>query len=212
MTPSDPMTLRGSFLTNLFIYTSCPPNVHKLVFDNLSASTQAAHIRALRRLKAMDADVARWPLAKAVVEQTLRRAQECKWAWSTVASALSSAASAINLLPIYTNAPQGVDLRDDPYYKQAQRHAGHLARLGSLTPRASQPLTAADYENLTRRIASPEALDLLLLAWSFAIRVGNARRIHPEHVHFEKRDKGTQIRLTIVQGKSVQDHTRYTTK
>ena len=35
------------------------------------------------------------------------------------------------------------------------------------------------------------------------MRVGDARRIHPEHVHFEKRDKGTQIRLTIVQGKSV---------
>ena len=69
--PSDPTTLRGSFLTKLFIFSSRPQCLHHLVFDALSTSTRAAHARILRKLRGMDADLARWPLPKAVVEYVL---------------------------------------------------------------------------------------------------------------------------------------------
>ena len=52
------------------------------------------------------------------------------------------------------------------------------------------------------------ALDLLMMSWSFAMRVGDARRVRVDRIQFaelEEKDT-TRISLTIVDGKSV----RYT--
>lgn len=201
--PGNPLWTRAGFLAGLFVYTGKPKHVHPLVWAELTESTRAHHARLLRKLATqLDGDLRGWTVPRAVVEFVLRRAT--KWSWSYISSTLSSIATALRILPMYTNASKGIDLRRDAYFASALSQAAHRARIASIEPKMSQALSVAHLGELKKRVAGcPGALDLLLCSWEFAMRVADARRIQPQRVQLKREGGRILMQVTIVEGKSV---------
>eukprot|EP00760_Papus_ankaliazontas_P016058 PhM_4_TR16755/c1_g1_i1/m.26694 len=194
---------RGDAITRYFIHNDRPPHVHRSVWSEMASSTRKAHIRWLNRLKSVPTELHRSPLPHVAVELILRRANDNAWSWSTISSALSTLASALRDLPLYTNARDGFDLRSDTYYSAALRHAQRRAREASLNPKKSAPLSQADFITLSKRI-SGGAWVLLQLSWFLAGRVGDTRQLRRQHVVLGALDSATDtvaVQATFTAGK-----------
>ena len=107
-------------------------------------------------------------------------------------------------LPLYTNEPLPVDIRKDPVFAAASRNAQRLARTTSREGKLAAPLSYDDFEKMKKEIKAPGANLLLQLAWAFAARVGDLRRVHVEDVVLaedEANSRGVPIAVTFREGK-----------
>lgn len=163
---------------------ACPRHVHPLAWATVSSQTRQAHLRWLNRLRALPDDLNGAPLPKATVELVLREAQSRRWAWSTISSSLATVASALRDAQYYvpTYGGQVIDVRTDPYFRDAAAHATRKARVTSLRPQKSAPLAHADFQTIADRLQGSDAWYLLQLTWYLAARIGDTRRLDPDNV------------------------------
>ncbi len=182
-------TLKGTVGRRWFIHRHRPPHVHAIVWRQVAASTRSQHIRWLEALRSFPDDIARLPLASAIVEYVQRLAQQREWAYSTVASALSAFASALSALPIYTNAPSSINIRDDPVFAAASKRAQHLARI-TVKHGPKDLLTPSEVDRLLKTLPTPSSRLLLRLGWLFAARVGDVRQVTSSDVVIPRHAKG----------------------
>ena len=163
---------------------ACPPHVHPLAWATVSSQTRQAHLRWLNRMRALPDDLNGAPLPRAAVELVLREAQSRRWAWSTISSSLATVASALRDAQYYvpTYGGQVIDVRTDPYFRDAAAHATRKARVTSLRPQKSAPLAHADFRTIADRLRGSDAWYLLQLTWYLAARIGDTRRLDPENV------------------------------
>ena len=173
----SPGSLCGRAGREWFIHREKPPHVHVLVWRQLSTSTRASHIRWLNIIKSMPKDLEAAPLGAAIVEVVLRMARASTWRWPTISSALSTVASALKHLPLYSNARVAIDIAKDAAFSAASKRAQHLARITTNSTDGHQALTAVQYQTLVATLKHPKARLLLQLCWAFAARTGDMRQI-----------------------------------
>ena len=190
-------TLNGNCGREWTILPGRPPHVHVLTWRQLAASTRSAHAVWLWRIHGMPADLSRVPLGAAIVELTLRYARDRNWAWSTIASNLSCAASALRSLPLYTNATKAIDLRDDVAFSAATRRAQHLARVSTGHERLSAPIALEQFADLAGTISVPSTWLLAQMCWFFAARVGDMRQVRAEDVTLTPTESRDDVRATV---------------
>jgi len=181
--PPGPM--RADSFLRMYIYNDRPPSVHKAAWSKLAPATRKNHIRILNWLTLMPPELHRCHISFAVIEYTLRRAKERKWGWSTISSFLSSLASALADLPLYTREKEGIDLRANKYFHAVSLLAQKKARIGALRPRKSSPLSYENFLVLSEKLANKHSWALLKFSWYLAARIGDARRLEPKNVKFE---------------------------
>ena len=183
-----------------------PAHTHTLVWRQLADSTRASHVRWLQALQQAPPPLRDVPLAQAVVHIVLQEAQSRQWSsWATVACALSSVASALRQLPVYSRNTDGIDIRAHPHYAAAARRAQHLARVTkrflpeeSMAPQDMEAILGKAKDDATRLFFS--------LAWCFAARVGDLRQVLGADVTFgasvaRKDGDGQLLALTFRRGK-----------
>ena len=203
---SDPLLLTGAVASKWFIHKDRPPGIHNIVWQKMAESTRRAHRRELHRIKLMDPEVAKLPLAKAIVDCTMRDAKNKNWAWSTISSKLSSTATAVKNLHIYTTCTSGYDLRADPYYADALRMAQREARNNAIRPAKSDALPVDQMEKLRSTIHRPAAVNLLNLSWYLAARVGDVRQIAKQNLTIHEPgsdvdEVGVRVQALFTKGK-----------
>tara|TARA_B110000093_G_scaffold168994_1_gene196568 strand:+ start:87 stop:3518 length:3432 start_codon:yes stop_codon:yes gene_type:complete len=157
-----------------------PSGVHRIVWERYTSKTRANHVKWLNAIRNAPPDLRDVSLPKAVVELVLKTARVRAWAWSTISSALSTAASAFRDAHLYTNYNESVDIRSDPYFRQAQETAQRNAKTGAIKPLDAGVMTYEHYRAALRTLEGDRpAWLLLVVSWHFAARVGDARRILP---------------------------------
>eukprot|EP00760_Papus_ankaliazontas_P005764 PhM_4_TR1275/c0_g1_i10/m.84717 len=164
-----------------------PCDVHSLVWKKFSLDTRKRHATWLIRLKSLPSTMMNWPLPKAVVEMVLRHAQAKNWAWSTIASTLSTIATALEELHVYGNTEARPQIRPDPYFKAASEKAQKNARvMTSLRPFNSEALSFERYRSIAETLKPDPATWILLhLTWWFAARLGDMRRVSPDAIQLD---------------------------
>jgi hypothetical protein len=183
-----------------------PPFCTALVWRRLSENTRRAHRRIIAMIINMPANYNRLPVGEALVDFILRRAQQSGWKWSSISTTLSTAASAIKDLALYTNAAAGFDLRQDNYYRQALQKAQQLARKTSLDPMRATPLSHDNMRAIALTLSGRPAWHLLMLSWFFAGRVHDVRQVQPSEIRFDtepdttRNDIGVRMRFTSGKG------------
>ena len=163
----------ASIVRSWFIHSRQPAHVPNLAWHKLAESTRASHARWLRLLVQMPIEWHKDSLGTAAVNVVLREQERAGWgSWGTVASALSSVASALRRLPQYSGSLHGLELKEDPVFADAQQ----LARV---TKRhvASDAMTVAQYESMRTSIKDSRVRLLFTLAWAFAARLGDMRQV-----------------------------------
>lgn len=197
---ASPLGLRGSVGRRWFIHHKRPPHVHSLTWKAAAASTRASHIRWLEVIKGMPHDLEAAPLGPALIECVLRMARARFWGWPTISSSLSTIASALRHLPIYTNISSGINIKLDSAFATASRRAQHLARV-SLRNRHRDALLKTRYEVLLQRLKDPIPRLFFQLAWLFAARIGDLRQVEAPDVMIEKIQGRFHVKLTFRFGK-----------
>ena len=201
---ASPLGLRGSVGRRWYIFTKRPPHVHSLTWNAAATSTRAAHVRWLEVIKGMPHDLEAAPLGPALIECVLRMARARGWGWPTISSSLSSIASALLRLPLYTNVSSGINLKLDTAFATASRRAQHLARI-SLRNRERQALSKVRYSVLLQNLKDPIPRLFLALAWRFAARIGDLRQVEAADVSCTKSCSKTsakhEVKLTFRYGK-----------
>jgi len=187
---NDPLLTTGAIAQKWFIHKGKPMDVHAVVWKRLAESTRNAHRREIYHIKHMDPQTATLPFAKAVVQSVMKRADARNWAWSTTSATLSTVATALKSLPLYTTCTTGIDLRADPYYIDALRTAQRLARSTAIKPKKSEALAFEQFESVRQQLKRPGAVSLLNLAWFLAARVGDARQIAAENLTIHEAQAG----------------------
>lgn len=182
-----PSALRTDAARSWHVHRGRPPHVARLAWASVSAGTRAEHIRWLLRLKDAPPECARWPLARTALELVTRCASEKGWRWSTLAAKLSAVRSAVRNLPLHSACTRGFDIGVDPVFAAAQIRAQKHARVESIHPLRSRPLSFDEFRALAASLAGRPRL-LLILSWWMASRVGDTRRLCPENVSVDVDD------------------------
>lgn len=194
----------GGDATRWTVFLQRPPHVHSVTWDRVTPATRRAHIRALMRLKAMPEDLWRTPLATAAIEVVLRSAQQRRWRWSTISSALSTTAAALANLPLYTTTTTPIHLKTQPAYKEALATARSRARLSAVRPEGCHPMDEEHFRAVENSVRNDHgAFALLHMAWALAARVGDARRLRPRNIEIDFSGDGETVpcRALFVEGK-----------
>ena len=185
--------LKAQVAAKWFLHEGKPPNVHTLVWKQLAASTRSTHMRWLKMLKCLPSNLQHAPLGSAAVHLVLMEAKSAGWqSWGTVASALSSIASALRRLPQYVCSTQSIDLSKDPIFDAAQKRAQQLAKI---TKRFSfaMAMTIVHYESIRANTKCHVVRLFLLLGWLFAARIGDLRQVIGADVFFGDVCEGRQM-------------------
>ncbi|CUF29851.1 TATE DNA transposon, putative [Bodo saltans] len=189
--------LRGEVCARWFIHHQKPAFVHTLAWKQLHPSTRAGHIRWLNRLKEMPRRYHTAPLGSAAVQLVLEEARDNHWtSWSTIASALSTIASALRHLPQYTSNTQAIDLSTDVSFASAAKRAQHLARVTKGHTQA-EALTVEQYDAALSACKQPAVRLFLILAWAFAGRAGDIRQIRGHDVSLKEPPIGSRQMLSV---------------
>lgn len=202
--------LDGSVGRCWHIYQGRPKRVHMLTWARLAPSTRRLHIRLLDMIHGMPRDLTHVDLPIAIIELVMRMASSRNWAWSTVSSTLSSFASALNALPIYTDEAEAIDIRRDPVYADAMRRAQHQARVSTRT-QISDDMPIVTYQRLcgyepatdgVAKISDAVTRLFLQVSWACAGRVGDVRQLRPGDIEFARiTTSGHEVHMTFRAGK-----------
>lgn len=199
------LALRGNALASAFIFAGKPPHVHNLVWNALSPATRKEHILWLSRIKALPEDLRGKPLSTAVIELVLRFSKHRNWSASTFASRLSSVASALRCLNLYTSLPQGIDLYLDQTFCHAVKRAQHRAKTETKSANLSTPLEFQQFQQIAQGLkTTPRSWLFAQLLWYFAARPAEVRQLQPADIRVgEAHDDGFHVTLTFRFGKGV---------
>lgn len=182
-----------------------PQHIPGIVWRALSQGSRDVHIRWLMRLKHYASDLTSTNLPTAAVETVTRLARDRKWAWSTIASALSAVASALINLRCYSNQIDGIDIRSDPFYRAAMQYSQKMARVNAIRPKDCTPLTVELFKEKAKLLRGHTGAWILWqLSWYLAARVGDARRLDPENVTVDDdvdEHNTVAVRALFTQGK-----------
>ena len=188
MTGSDLIALTGK-------PASCLP---RLAERGLVASTRMEHLRMLRTLSQIPADLHKAPMTTAIIEHLMRLRKAHHWRWSTAFKHLCCAQGALNLLPLYRLAP-ALQLSACPVWRQAMRAAQIACR--QELPRQPRPATWQEVEKTLRTEKSLPVFSAILLSWMTCARVGCILQlsrpdidIRPDHTLSVRFRKGKSVR------------------
>ena len=179
-----------------FVYPDRPPHVPALAWSQLASATRAQHRRWLLFCRGLPAADDARPLAAALVDGLLRIATDRGWRWSTLASSMSCAASALAALPLYTQEAAPVAVRSDPLFSACLRRALQNSKVARTTT-VTTPAQREALEVVIRQL-DPAARLFAQLLWSFAARAGDMRQVHPADVQVDDR----YVTLTYRRGKA----------
>ena len=191
--------LKGNAGKHWFIHVGRPPHVHTLVWRQLAESTLKRQIFWLQAIKAMPEDLQRAPFGPALLSLVLRLSSRRGWKWSTISSALSTVASALSSLPLYSNVVRAIDIRQDAHFAAALKRSQHLARIR--TVRDPPVMTLLQFQHLQRNMKDARARLLLQLCWFMAGRVGDVRQLLPPDVQLSQLDDKNHMVATFRAGK-----------
>jgi integrase len=185
-----------------YIFPDRPPHVSRLAWEATSHGVRQQHIKWLREIRSMPADLLDMDLPQAILELVRRRALANKWKWATIERQLATAKSALANITLYTNIGNPILIDTDPEWRQAKRGA---ARFKSETPpEPPPPITIAQYNEAKALLrADPKAQLLLTMLWAFAARAGDICSLKPENINIGKptREGLMRIALTVRKGK-----------
>lgn len=195
-------SLRGNAGEAWFIYDKKPPHVHDITWKGKAPSTRDKHRNMLKKIKGMRSNLRFTPFITACIDTVLQEASDKSWAWSTIATNLSSLATALKDLPSYTNETNGIDISKNYAFMSTMQRAQKLARIhASKESTLTTPMTVKTYNQLTRTIAEPAVRLLLDMSWHFAARVGDMRQVLPANVKLAPNNKNTPTKVQFVSGK-----------
>jgi integrase len=186
-----------------YIFPDRPPHVSKLAWEACSPDVRKQHIKWLREIRSMPADLLPpVPIAQAVLELIRRMAIVRRWRWSTIERAMASARSALAHITLYTNVATPIDLDRDPEWRAAKK--GALKFKNETPPNPPPPLNITEYEKARAELQHlPKARLLLSMLWAFAARAGDITGLVPEDIIIGKETPAglTKIALTVRRGK-----------
>lgn len=171
---------------------------HPIAVAAISAGTRAEHERILALLCSAPAGYDRWPAARGALEVIARTARERRWKASTSAKKVASLQGAMNMLPMYRDAPP-LALGNLPEWKQGVRALGAKAR--EEAPRAIVPASFGIIDKAIRLSPRDVVKGLLALAWLTAARVGDLLQLAPADVIWQPDTR--QLTVTYRRGKTV---------
>ena len=180
--------IMGEEVISWKIYDRRPRHVPVQTWGRCEESTHKTNVRWLTRLQdeiRRDPKLRHTSLATAAVETVTRWAKREKFKWPTISSAMSAISSAIEALPLYSDEPESVPIREHPVVKNAARYAAQQARIAAVEHIHERGLSYEQYKSLVHSIKCPRARSLLVVCWALASRVGDARRLQPRHVHID---------------------------
>ncbi|KPA75011.1 TATE DNA Transposon [Leptomonas pyrrhocoris] len=153
-----------------YIHADKPPHISQLAWNQITPQMRFMHIRWLKELRSMPADLLRFPLPSAALELVRRMAHARHWKWATTAKALSAISGALRSLPLYTNFSFAVDLSKDPEFAAGLQAAHRYEREEEKEPPA--PITHEQYRAAWKKLdeVSPIARLYLAMMWAFAAR------------------------------------------
>ena len=93
-------------------------------------------------------------------------------------------------MSLYSNHTTRINLRSCPYFREASNHAQKLARVSALSPTRSTPLSKGNFGLVVELLKESDAWYLAQLSWYLAARVGDVRRLKPEHLAFGEEEDG----------------------
>jgi integrase len=181
-----------------------PAQVPSLAQKGLVKTTSMEHLRMLRRLAALPADLRQLPLAKALVEFFTRERRLRHWRWTTSLKNMATCQGACALLPLYREGVAPLRFSLDPVWSQAMRAAGIAAR----QELPKQP-RAATWQQVVKAVSeetSSTTQVAMLLAWFTAARCGCVLQLHASDVEIT----ATGLMVRFRRGKSVRVRGPYT--
>lgn len=185
-----------------FIHPDRPPFTSPVGWEEKTKEVRKQHLRWLRELRAMPADLLAFDLPQAAIELVRRMALARKWRWSTISRTLQMIHGALINLPLYTNELEGIDLSTSPEWRAACSAARRFEREEEPSP--PPPATQEEVVQAYKHLAStPEAAVYLSMLWSFAARAGDIGSLHGRDVTIgQDRGDGTVgVALTMKRGK-----------
>jgi ketosteroid isomerase-like protein len=133
-------------------------------------STRLEHIRMLRLLRTLPADLQALPAPTAVAEFMMRRRKEKQWRWATTLKYLATCQGALASLPLLRHTNTVVRLQLSPIWTATMRATARLCR----EELPSQPRAASWMEVSQVLRTEPNILTFaaILLSWLTASRIG----------------------------------------
>lgn len=186
-----------------YIFPERPPHISKLAWESCSPGVRKQHVKWLREIRSMPADLLPpVPLAQAVLELIRRMAITRRWKWSTVERAMASAKSALAHITLYTNVAEPIAIDKDPEWRAAKK--GALKFKNETPPNPPPPISYGEYMTARNNLRSdPKAALLLAMLWAFAARSGDITGLTPECINIgeETQDGLGKLAITIRRGK-----------
>ena len=180
--------LRGNALSRIFVHASRPPHIPKISWEQMATSTRQAQRRWLLIARSIHSDLHQAPLGTALVETILRMGRDGNWAPATISKAFSDLTSALRLLPLFTNAAKGINIREDTVFDTAMRKAQAAAR--NEPARVITPMTEGDFQKMNTVLqADPIARTFLVTSWFLAGRLGDVRQLDPKEITLDEKSR-----------------------
>ncbi len=180
-----------------YLYPAQPPHVSTMAWAGVTPEVRRAHLRWLRELRSMPADLLRRPLAQAAIELVRRLASARRWRWSTISRALSNIRGALLALPMYSNEAEPIDVALSPEWRAAGQTSRR--RNNETPPSPPPPVSKEEYLAARRTLRTcPQQECFLLLMWTFAARAADIGGIQVEDLVMENTGR---IAATIRRGK-----------
>ncbi len=182
-----------------YIFGHRPEHISALAWESLNWETRRDHIRWLRELRSLPADLEQLPLQSAVIELVRRMAVAKAWSITTVRKTLTTIRGALLALPMYTREAEGWDIADNPEWRAAQAAVGKLT---NATPSNPPPaMSYAEYQAVCKGISDPLVLLFVQLMWALAGRPGDVAGLKAENIMLgtqAKRKGGEDTEDTVV--------------
>lgn len=167
------------------IFSQRPPHVSAIAWAGVTPAIRQHHIRCLRKLQMMPAELLKQSIVSTVIECVRREALSAGWKPPTIDKELSAMAGALRDLPLYTTERRGYLLRQDPEWVAATVTMKRMVREHVTDPPA--PVTWEQYCSALRSLQGKNPLAALFLAmtWAMAARAGDVATLRAQDVRLD---------------------------
>ncbi|KPA79560.1 TATE DNA Transposon [Leptomonas pyrrhocoris] len=184
------------------VYAGKPAKTSQAAWEKLSPHTRRQHRIAIEDLANMPHDLLALDLAAAAIRIIHRMAKLRKWKASTIVSKFATMHGALMHLPLYTDQPHPINLKESPEWTSAYGRWHQLMNSDIPNPPPfilKHQVDAAAYQLLS----DPEARLFLMMMWSFAARPGDIGGLKPTDVHMQTPTRESYpVGLTYRKGKA----------
>lgn len=168
-----------------FIFRERPPQVTKFVYEKYSKAARSEILRLLFRIKFESAmgHYSGQTMGTAIVHIVLEMGTKAGWAPTTLARMLGTAKTAMQALPVFTSAADGIDVTQDPIFHAAITRAQKMAK--AHVPSGPTPMTETDFRKAQEALRGSGGQVLLQAMWCLAARASDVRSLLREDVTLE---------------------------